>query len=51
MSVFANSRTFFFFFLEKLGRSKILSSLDAAKKVSILLTDDFPCINTNNLKR
>ena len=54
MSVFANSRTFSFFvlfFLKKLGRSKVLSSLDAATKVSIILTDDFPCINTNDLKR
>jgi len=53
MSVFANSRTFsiFVLFFQKLGRSKVLSSLDAAKKVSIILTDDFPCINTNDLKR
>ena len=39
------------FFFKKLGRSKVLSSLDAATKVSIILTDDFPCINTNDLKR
>ena len=53
MSVLDNSRTFSFFvlFLQKLGGTKVLSSLDAAKKVSIILTDDFPCINTNDLKR
>ena len=42
---------FLCFFFQKLGRSKVLSSLDAATKVSIILTDDFPCINTNDLKR